>query len=168
MIKVKEFLGRHQIIRYLCFGITTTVVAWVVYFGILVAGRALAGIAVDDTVSPQYFLLYTIAQTTQWIASVLVAFFTNKKWVFTDASNDDSTAKQLSIFAGGRFATFLMDYAVTYFGAVALTLLLPALSNVSVGGNSININEISAKLIAAVMVIIGNYIFSKLFVFKNS
>ena len=162
-----EFLNKRQIIKYLVFGIATTVVGWAVYFGILGGGRALAGIDVQDTLSAQYFLLYTIAQTAQWIASVLVAFFTNKKWVFTDADNSISTAKQLSIFAGGRVITFFLDYAVTYFGAVVLSLFLPALNSVALLGKEINVNEIAAKLLAAVLVIIGNYVFSKLWVFRK-
>lgn len=164
----KEFLSKHQVIRYLFFGIGTTVVGWAVYFGILGTGRALMGIPVEDTFSAKYFAVYTAAQIIQWIAAVLVAFFTNKKWVFTEADKSRSTVKQLSIFAGGRLLTFFLDYAVTYFGAVALALLLPALNSVNMFGRVININEIAAKLFAAVLVIIGNYIFSKLFVFKKS
>lgn len=166
-MKAKEFSGKREITRYLFFGIVTTAVSWIVYFSILNLGRALCGIAVDDTVSPGYFLLYTVAQVTQWVASVLVAFFTNKKWVFTDADSSRSTAKQLFVFAGGRLAMFFMDYAVTYFGAVLLSILLPMLNSLSINGISVNINEIVAKLIAAILVIIGNYIFSKLFVFKR-
>ena len=145
-----------------------TVVGWAVYFGILSAGRALLGIPVEDTFSVKYLAVYTAAQVIQWIAAVLVAFFTNKKWVFTDADKSRSTAKQLSVFAGGRMLTFFLDYGVTYFGAVALSLLLPALNGVNILGRVMNINEIAAKLFAAVLVIIGNYIFSKVFVFKKS
>ena len=163
----KDFLIKNQVIRYLVFGIGTTVVGWAVYFGILSAGRAILGIPVDDTVSATYFSVYSVAQVLQWIASVLVAFFTNKKWVFTDADMTRSTAKQLSIFAGGRLFTFFLDYAITYFGAVALSLLLPALNSVALFDVEININEIAAKLTAAVLVIIGNYIFSKILVFKK-
>ena len=166
-MRSKEFLSRHQIIRYLFFGIGTTVVGWAVYFGLLSVGRALTGIPVEDTTSAEYLMLYTVAQILQWIASVLVAFFTNKKWVFTDADNSSSTAKQLSVFAAGRVLTFIMDYIVTYFGAVVLSLLIPALNSVALFGKEFNINEIAAKLVAAVLVIIGNYLFSKALVFKK-
>lgn len=166
-MRSKEFLSRHQVIRYLFFGITTTVVGWVVYFGILLGGRALTGIPVEDTTSATYLAVYTVAQVLQWIASVLVAFFTNKKWVFTDAKKDCSTIKQLSVFAGGRVLTFFLDYGVTFFGAVALSAFLPALNSVALLGHEINLNEIAAKLVAAVLVIIGNYFFSKILVFKK-
>lgn len=163
----KEFLSRHQIIRYLFFGISTTVVGWLVYFVILIGGKALAGIPTEDTTSAQYLVIYTIAQIIQWIASVLVAYFTNKKWVFTDSDAQTSTLRQLTVFAGGRVLTFAIDYAVTYFGALGLSALLPILSSVTLIGIKTNLNEIIAKLIAAVLVIIGNYIFSKKMVFTK-
>ena len=163
----KDFLGKHQVIRYLFFGITTTIVGWVVYFGILLGGRMLTGIPVEDTSSATYIAVYTVAQIIQWIASVLVAFFTNKKWVFTDAKKDCSTAKQLSVFAGGRVLTFFLDYGVTFFGAVILSELLPMFNSFALLGKEFNFNEIVAKLVAAVLVIIGNYFFSKILVFKK-
>ena len=163
----KEFLSRHQIIRYLFFGITTTVVGWAVYFVMLLGGKAIVGIPTEDTSSRDYLLVYTVAQIVQWIASVLVAYFTNKKWVFTDSDTEASTLRQLTVFAGGRVLTFALDYAVTYFGALGLSVLLPVLNNVAVLGIRMNLNEIIAKLVAAVMVIIGNYIFSKRLVFTN-
>lgn len=163
----KEFLSRHQIIRYLFFGITTTVVGWLVYFGILLGGRALTGIPTEDTTSVTYLTVYSVAQALQWIASVLVAFFTNKKWVFTDSNDDRSTAKQLTVFAGGRVLTFILDYMVTFFGAMALSAMLPMLNSIAIFGSEFNFNEITAKLAAAVLVIIGNYLFSKALVFKK-
>lgn len=163
----KEFLSRHQIIRYLFFGISTTVVGWVVYFGILFGGKLLVGIPTEDTSSAKYLAVYTVAQVLQWIASVLIAFFTNKKWVFTDSDDDRSTLRQLEIFAGGRVLTFVLDYGITYFGAIALSAMLPVFNNVTLLGADMNLNEIAAKLVAAVVVIIGNYVFSKALVFKK-
>lgn len=167
--KMKEFLKKHgQVIRYLYFGITTTVVGWVVYFGVLFLGKAVLSIPTEDTSSAKYLLAYTVAQVTQWIASVLVAFFTNRKWVFTHAERDKSTIKQLCIFSGGRVLTFVLDYGVTYFGALLLCTLLPIANNVLFWGREWNFNEITAKLISAVIVIIGNYFFSKRLVFKET
>ena len=56
---------------------------------------------------------------------------------------------------------------MTYFGALGLSALLPMLNSVGLFGSEWNFNEIGAKVVAAVIVIIGNYIFSKLFVFKK-
>ena len=56
---------------------------------------------------------------------------------------------------------------MTYFGARALTALLPALTAVPLLGRDWNLCDILAKVVAAIIVIIGNYIFSKLVVFRN-
>ncbi len=166
---MKEFLKRHMlVIKYLFFGVGTTVLGWGVYFAILFTGRAIAGIPVEETAGTAYFAVYTTAQVTQWIITVLFAFFTNRKWVFIDYDRSESTLKQLSVFAGGRVLTFVMDYAVTYFGALLLCEILPIANCVPLFGREWNLNEIGAKLVSAVLVIIGNYFFSKKLVFKNN
>ena len=107
------------------------------------------------------------AQVLQWIAAVAFAFFTNKKWVFTDSNDDRSTVHQLVVFAGGRVITFFVDYGVTLFGAIGLSALLPSLNSVELLGKELNVNELTAKLVAAVIVVVSNYFFSKKLVFKN-
>ncbi|UKI13421.1 MAG: GtrA family protein [Oscillospiraceae bacterium] len=66
---------------YLLFGVLTTLVGWAVYFAILWTWRAAFGLAPDDTTGKMYLAGYTVAQVVQWIAAVLFAFFTNRKWV---------------------------------------------------------------------------------------
>ena len=167
-MSIKEVYKKHEeIIKYLFFGVATTVVGWVVYFLILLGGKAIWGLPTEDTTSATYLIIYSVAQIVQWVAAVLFAFFTNRKWVFTKADKNVPIAKQLPVFAGGRVLTFLLDYVVTYFGAIALSNMIPALNNVELLGREWNLNEIGAKVVAAVLVIIGNYFFSKLLVFRN-
>ena len=139
-----------EIVSYIFFGGLTTVVDWAVSFGLY-------------TTSMNTHLIHVIA----WVAAVLFAFFTNRKWVFTDADKNASVPLQLVKFSGGRIATFFIDYAVTLFGAMGLAALVPAMTAVTLFGREWNFAEIGAKVIAAVIVIVCNYIFSKLFVFKN-
>lgn len=168
MGKLKDTIKKHrEVLMYLLFGVLTTFVGWAVYFAILWTWRAAFGLAPDDTASRTYFIGYTVAQVIQWIAAVLFAFFTNRKWVFTDADRSVSLPAQLGTFAGGRVATFFLDFLVTYFGGRALTALFPTLTAVALFGRDWNVCDILAKLVAAVIVIIGNYIFSKLLVFRK-
>ena len=99
--------------------------------------------------------------------SLLFAFFTNRKWVFTDADKSKKILPQLVAFSGGRVVTLGLDYVITLFGGMALAALIPALNSVAVIGITLNFNEVIAKLAAAFVVIVCNYIFSKLFVFKK-
>lgn len=165
---MKEILKKYrEIILYLIFGVLTTFVGWAVYFGILLVGKAVLDIPAEVTSGGTYFALYTAAQVIQWVAAVLFAFFTNRKWVFTKADKDAPMIPQLSKFAAGRVATFGVDYLVTYFGAIALSKIIVEWNSVEILGRVLNLNEIGAKILAAVIVIIGNYFFSKLFVFKD-
>lgn len=156
-----------EVITYLIFGVLTTFVGWAVYFAIMMGGRVLLKLPYDDTTSGTYFALYTVAQVIQWICAVLFAFFTNRKWVFTDADKSKNIFAQLAAFSGGRVATFVLDYVVTFFGGLALSKLIPAFNEFSILGLTLNLNEIGAKVVAAVLVIIGNYFFSKFLVFKT-
>ena len=162
----KKALSR-EVVTYLIFGVLTTLVGWAVYFGIMLGGRAVFSISSEDTSSGAYLALYTAAQIIQWICAVLFAFFTNRKWVFTDADKSKKILPQLVAFSGGRVVTLGLDYVITLFGGMALAALIPALNSVAVMGITLNFNEVIAKLAAAFVVIVCNYIFSKLFVFKK-
>jgi putative flippase GtrA len=87
--------------------------------------------------------------------------------VFTDADKNKSALLQLLTFSGGRVVTLVLDYVITLFGGMLLVRLLPALNSVAIGALELNVNEIFAKVVAAVVVIVGNYFFSKFLVFKG-
>lgn len=168
MSKIKDLINKHrEIVMYLVFGFLTTVVGWSTYFGVLWAWKAILSLPVEDTSSALYIAGYSIAQVLQWVVAGLFAFFTNRKWVFTEADKNVSVWIQLVKFSGGRVVTFILDYCVTLFVAMGAAALLPSLVSVIFLGKEWNLCEIGAKLIAAVIVIVCNYIFSKIFVFKN-
>ncbi len=166
--KIKALLAKHrELWMYLVFGVLTTVVGWGVYYLILLGGRAVFSIPVTEVTGARYFALYTAAQVIQWGCAVLFAFFTNRKWVFTDADRNANPAKQLCTFAGGRLATFGLDYIITFGLTLGLSALFPAWNELSLFGRIWNLNEISSKLVAAAVVIVCNYLISKLFVFRK-
>ena len=168
MGKIKAICQKHrEILMYLLFGVLTTAVGWIVYFAVLWSLKAIMGLPVDDTSSGRYLAAYTVAQVIQWIAAVLFAFFTNRKWVFTDADKSVSLPIQLVKFSAGRVVTFFLDYVVTFFGALGLAALIPAMTEFAFLGRVWNLAEIGAKVVAAVIVIVCNYVFSKIFVFKK-
>lgn len=156
-----------EIIMYLIFGVLTTLVGWTVYYIILLGGRAVFGIPAEEVTGGRYLALYTAAQVLQWICAVLFAFVTNKKWVFTEADKAESVKKQLIKFAGSRLVTFGLDYIITFAGTLLLGALFPSIVSVLLLGKERNLAEILSKLVAAVVVIVCNYIISKLFVFRN-
>lgn len=155
---------RREIIMYLIFGVLTTVVSWGVYFALMACGRAVFGIAADDTASGSYLAVYTAAQIISWVCAVLFAFFTNRAWVFTDSDREAGIPRQLASFAAGRLLTLGLDYVITLVGAMLLLFIFPSWADV--GG--VNFADLAAKSAASVVVMAGNYIFSRLFVFRRA
>ncbi len=94
---------------------------------------------------------YLDANTIAWVAGVLFAFFTNKLFVFESKSWKPAVAaKEFIAFVGARLFSFAVESVMMF---VMVSLL--------------NMNELLAKIVVAVIVIILNYVFSKLFIFKN-
>lgn len=155
-----------EIILYLVFGVLTTVVGFGTYFLIMAGAEHILGLPMDDETSITYLTVYVTAQIIQWVAAVLFAFFTNRKWVFTEADRSKgSFGRQLILFAGSRVASFLLDLGVTY--GCTLLLAMWITKNPVILGIELTPGVI-AKLVAAVLVIIANYVLSKLIVFRKA
>jgi putative flippase GtrA len=92
-----------------------------------------------------------IANVICWIICVLFQFFTNRTWVF-DGKTDSAGGfiRQMASFFGGRVLTLVIEEAIL---AVFITWL---------GWNSM-----AVKLAAQIIVIVLNYVISKLIVFRK-
>lgn len=157
-----EFFKKHrEIIAYLVFGAITTAVSMGVYFLILAAAEYLGGISPD---AAEFNAVRLAAQVLQWIAGVLVAFITNKKWVFNaGGTSTNETARELGKFALGRVGTLGLDTLLT-FGTV---WILNALNYVPFKFILTFTADLWSKIVASVVVIISNYVISKFLVFKK-
>jgi putative flippase GtrA len=86
-----------------------------------------------------------------WVMAVSFAFITNKLWVFDSKSFSAKTLKhEIPTFFGARIATGLLDVGIMYLAVDVL-----------------NWNSTLWKLISNILVIILNYIASKLIIFKH-
>ena len=150
-----------EIITYLIFGVITTAVSMGVYFAILLFAEHIGGVSPED---PTFNAIRLVAQILQWVAGVLVAFFTNKKWVFNaGGTTKKETAHELSKFALARVGTLGLDTVLT-FGTV---WLLNAFNYVPFKLILTFTADLWSKIVASVVVIITNYVISKFFVFKK-
>lgn len=93
-------------------------------------------------------LNYLIANALAWFFSVLFAYITNRKWVFESKSPD--ILKEMSLFFGGRIFSGVVDTALMYLFIDVLVL-----------------GDFISKTVVQIIVIILNYIFSKLIVFTE-
>ena len=139
MIKtIKELFNKYrEIIMYLIFGVLTTVVSLAVYY-----------ILVYTILNPNNPFELQVANIISWIAGVAFAYFTNRSMVFQ--SKNKNKLKEAGSFVLARVVTLIMDMLIMFVG---VTLL--------------HGNDKLLKLISQVIVIVSNYVFSKLFVFKK-
>lgn len=152
---MKNFFEKHkEIILYIIFGVLTTLVGWGSYtFFIRV-----------------FALGVTAANTLSWIASVAFAFFTNKKWVFESTSWKPKTLiKEAASFVSARALTGVIEL-------ICVPLLAksgfdkPFYSLFEKLGIKLGIlytDGIYSKVVLAVVIVILNYVFSKLIVFRK-
>ena len=91
-----------------------------------------------------------MANTISWILSVSFAFITNKIFVFESHTKGKYALKEASKFILSRVFTFILD--------LLIMLILVKL---------IKINNDYAKLIVQIIVLVLNYILSKLIVFNS-
>ena len=117
--KLKELYQKHkEIILYLVFGVITTVVSLGVCYLTLKLGVLFEPLR-DEAGEPTE-LLDVIGSITQWVSGVLVAFFVNKRYVFTGSETGrQANLKQLAIFSGGRVATLFVEIVINL-GVIAV------------------------------------------------
>ncbi len=86
-----------------------------------------------------------------WVLAVLFAFVTNKLYVFESKSLERGTVlRELVSFVGARLATGLLDLAVMF-----------------VGVDVLHGPDLVFKVASNIVVILLNYVFSKLIVFRK-
>ena len=166
MDKIKELYNKNrEIILYILFGVMTTLVGWSVKFAVLGIWKIVFRLPAEDVSSNTYLIGFYIAMALHWVAAVLFAFFTNRKWVFTEADKSTPVIVQLGKFAGGRVVTFLIELFGNALALAAIGKLIPVMTTIVFLWW--NLAEIVVTACLAVVVLIGNYIFSKIFVFKD-
>ena len=137
-LSISELYHKYrEVIMYLIFGVLTTVVALAIYYGL-----------VYTIIDPNDAFWLQVANFISWAGGVVFAYITNRKYVFQ--SHETNKLKEVSSFVGARLLTLFMDMAIMFVG---VTLL--------------HGNDKVIKLISQVVVIVANYVFSKLFVFKK-
>lgn len=137
----KLFSKYKEQISYLFFGGLTTLVNWIVY-----------------TISLKVFgITLEISNVLAWLIAVIFAYITNKLFVFESKNlNFIFTLKELGLFFASRITSGIIEI----FG-------FPFLYYIGLNQSLFGIDGFVAKAFISIIVIILNYIFSKLIVFKK-
>ncbi len=150
----KLFFKHKEIITYIIFGVLTTLINWCAY----VIFTNMCGFTVLS------------ANFLSWICGVVFAFTTNKIWVFNSKSFAPKTViKEAISFISSRAVTGVLEV----FGVPLLaksgfdTIFYTVAQNLNLNYDILYTDGIYSKLAFAVIVVILNYVFSKLIVFKK-
>lgn len=144
----RMFFKYKEIIMYLIFGVLTTVVSWGSY---AIFEKAFKAAIIDTNV------LVAVANVLSWVVAVLFAYITNKLFVFESKSFRPTVVfKEIGLFVGSR----LISGAVEWIG-------VPFLVWVGLNQTIFGVEGMVAKVLVSVIVVILNYILSKLIVFKK-
>jgi len=131
------FKKYEEIIVYLIVGVLNTIVSWAAFF--------LCAYTILDA---QVVWQNTVLNVISWVVGVVFGYFMNRKYVFK--STEPNMWKEFLQFSGGRISTGVLD--------VVMMILMV---------NFLHIHEGFSKIFVSVLVMIGNYIISKVFVFKK-
>lgn len=91
---------------------------------------------------------YLISNVLSWIVSVIFAYFTNRWFVFH--SKEKKKFKEFIAFVSSRVLTLLLDSCLMI-----------------VGVDYLKIDDLLTKILVQIIIVISNYILSKLIVFKK-
>lgn len=139
--KIKALLIKYrEFIVYFIVGCLTTLVAALARFGFNF-------LFFGGTAHPS-FAQNTVLSIVDWVAGVAFAYPTNRRFVFQ--SKNPNILAEAGGFVASRLATLGMDWAITQ--------LL---------GTVLGVNVYVTWFIKSVLVFVGNYVLSKLFVFKK-
>ena len=138
--KIKGLMKKYEeAIAYLIVGGLTTIVSW--------AAMYLASwLLFNNPLHPTSFQ-NGVMSAVNWVAGVIFAYFTNRRFVF---KSHEPMLKEAPKFVLSRVSTFILDFVIRQlFGALG-------------------INTYITTFVSAVLVFIGNYVFSKLLVFRKA
>lgn len=95
---------------------------------------------------------YMVATVLSWVLTVVFAYWTNRTFVFKSQNKETaSVVREFVSFIGARVATEVLEIVLMY---VMVTLL--------------SINDKISKLVCQVIVILANYVLSKIWIFKDT
>ena len=148
-----------ETVTYVFFGVCTTVVNLLAFkiFNIILGEG-----------------LYLVSNIIAWIIAVVFAYITNKLWVFQSKSfASDVLKREIPAFFGARIFSFFLEEGglwlfVECLGFDRYSLGFTWIKDAQTSGQLAIGGKMLSKLIIAVVVIILNYFFSKVLIFRKN
>ena len=139
MNKIFELYKKYkEIINYIIVGGLTTFVSMVLFYG-----------STWTFLDGKNAFQLQVANVLSWTGAVIFSYFANRIFVFESKKNN--ILKEFLAFVSSRVLTLLLDMGIMWLLSTVL---------------SVNYNI--SKIVAMVLVTIGNYVIGKFIVFKKS
>lgn len=145
---LKKYIFNKEMIMYIIMGVLATVVNWITHA--ILVGPMTSLISNQD-------LALSVTTFIAVCVSVIFAFFTNKIFVF------ESKSWAAKVF-WKEFISFIVARALT---GVLEIFGVPLLVRLGLDQELFGVKAMVAKVSVSIIVIILNYVFSKLFIFKK-
>ena len=128
--KVKMLLAKHrETVRYLFFGVLTTVVSFALYYALLFCGMHYLG-----------------AQVLSWIGAVLFAYVTNRRWVFESrVTGFLPIVRELAAFVLSRLFSFGVETLLLWL-MVDVAEISEGIAKVPVAVLTVVLNYVTGKV----------------------
>lgn len=137
-----------EIISYLFWGVCTTVVSWGSYTLLMFCLDDFQILAVMSVLISNIF---------SWVCAVIFSFVTNKIFVFKSKSwKKDIFIQEAVKFVTTRFVTGVLEI-----------ILVPVLVFLGLDQKVLGIDGMLSKIVVSILVVVLNYICSKIFIFKS-
>ncbi|MGN0557687.1 MAG: GtrA family protein [Acutalibacteraceae bacterium] len=155
-LKPFQLIFNCEMITYIFYGVLTTAVNFAAFMLCCAVMKVSGDTHIDLSLilsSPallKTMMMPLAANLIAWIIALVFAFVTNKFIVF--GSRDTAAGaiiREFGSFTAARLFSFVCEELILF------------------TATAVSFNLVAAKLLAAVLVVILNYIFSKLFIFKS-
>lgn len=147
---MKDFFKKHrELIIYIIVGGLTTVVNYIIHFGLRFLGAN-----------------YYIALSGAWLGAVLFAYVANRVFVFESKTKGKAQVKEFILFIGARVFSYGLEMLIAFI-FIDLAHADSIVWQPDFIDAVIPTGELVVKTVGQVIIVLSNYVFSKLVIFKK-
>ena len=147
---MKDFFKKHrELIIYIIVGGLTTVVNYIIHFGLRFLGAN-----------------YYIALSGAWLGAVLFAYVASRIFVFESKTKGKAQVKEFTLFIGARVFSYGLEMLIAFI-FIDLAHADSIVWQPDFIDAVIPTGELVVKTVGQVIIVLSNYVFSKLVIFKK-
>ncbi len=147
---MKEFFKKHrELIIYIIVGGLTTIVNYIIHFGLRYLGAN-----------------YYISLSAAWFGAVFFAYVANRIFVFESKTKGKTQFKEFVLFIGARVFSYGFELLIAFI-FIDLAHADSFVWQPDFFDAVIPVGELVVKTVGQVIIVLSNYIFSKLVIFKK-